>query len=478
MAVRETIALVLVASAATTVLPEGGWNATAHYALVEALADGTPRIDDNLNQTGDLAWVDGHFYAAKSPGLAMASVPLYAALDSLGVVPPQVETELAAPGAESVSELAIWQLNLVIIAAFVLVLAMMKIAADRVFPGTGSLVALLLGTGTMLLPFATAYFSHVLASALALAAFVIATSAFADRRAVAVLAGGVCGGFAVVVEQPALIATAAVGAYIATRRPHVRRAALFACGVAAGTLPLAAYNLWAFGSPLRTAYGDAVLQLGTTGHDVVGANEEGFFGLTYPHLDRLLDILVSERGLLVLTPVVVVAFAGLLPLARCGGRREAIFVASLATAFLLYAASYYLPFGGNSPGPRFLVPMLAFLAMPLAAASRKWPLVTFAAGAVSVFWMTCATLAGPLLSPTDSPTLWVARVIQGHDLLGSPLHISERGASVAFLVLILAAWTLVLVPRLKPSQERPRLLATRDPKQERARGNAISGRRR
>ena len=62
--VREVAALALVVVAAATVLPEAGWNATAHYALVESLADGTPRIDGHLNQGGDVAWVDGHFYAA------------------------------------------------------------------------------------------------------------------------------------------------------------------------------------------------------------------------------------------------------------------------------------------------------------------------------------------------------------------------------------------------------------------------------
>jgi len=54
-AVREVAALALVVTAAATVLPEAGWNATAHYALVESLADGTPRIDRHLNQGGDLA---------------------------------------------------------------------------------------------------------------------------------------------------------------------------------------------------------------------------------------------------------------------------------------------------------------------------------------------------------------------------------------------------------------------------------------
>ena len=68
--VRELLAIALVAVAAATQIPYPGWNAGAHYALVRSLVDGTPRIDKHLNQSGDIAWVDGHFYAAKSPGLA------------------------------------------------------------------------------------------------------------------------------------------------------------------------------------------------------------------------------------------------------------------------------------------------------------------------------------------------------------------------------------------------------------------------
>jgi len=96
-ALREVAALALVAVAAATVLPEAGWNATAHYALVESLADGTPRIDRHLNQGGDIAWVDGHFYAAKSPGLALVSLPLYAAFDAAGAVRPRAASRTGLP---------------------------------------------------------------------------------------------------------------------------------------------------------------------------------------------------------------------------------------------------------------------------------------------------------------------------------------------------------------------------------------------
>ena len=81
-------AIVLVAIAAASRTPDsGGWNGAAHFALVQSLADGTPNIDAHLNQSGDIAYVDGHFYAAKAPGLAMFSLPSYAVAKDLGAIP-------------------------------------------------------------------------------------------------------------------------------------------------------------------------------------------------------------------------------------------------------------------------------------------------------------------------------------------------------------------------------------------------------
>jgi hypothetical protein len=445
----ETVALALVALAAATVLPEAGWNATAHYALVESLADRTPSIDGNLNQGGDIAWVDGHFYAAKAPGLAIASMPLYAAFGAAGAVPAQETTDAGPPGAESVVEEAIWEVNLVVVAAFFVLLLLIRTAAERVAPRTGTPVALLLGLGTLLLPFATAYFSHVLSAVLGFGAFALLSDRRRGSSAARLAAAGVLAGLAVVVELPLVIVAAALGVYALIDGPRLRRGALYAAGVLVGVAPLLAYDTWAFGAPWRTAYADAVLELGETGHDVIGANDEGFFGLTRPELDRLTEVLFSELGLFVLTPVTAVAIAGLVPLLRRGRRRETVLIASLTAAFLLYNASYYLPLGGHVPGPRFLIPLLPFLALPLAAALARWPVVTLAAGAVSAFWMIAATLGGALLPPEDSPTTWLSDIAHRRQLAGTILTGSDDLALLAFLLPASAAVALVAIPRAR-----------------------------
>ena len=456
----ETVALALVAFAAATVLPEAGWNATAHYALVESLADGTPSIDGNVNQGGDIAWVDGHFYAAKAPGLAFASVPLYAAFATVDLVPEQESTDAGPPGAESVIEEAIWEVNLVVVAAFFVLLLLIRNVAERVAPRTGAPVALLLGLGTLLLPFATAYFSHVLSAMLGFAAFALLSSGQSPRSTASLVAAGGLAGLAVVVELPLVIVAAALGVYALLDRPRLRRGAAYAAGAIAGVTPLLAYHTWAFGAPWRTAYADAVLELGETGHDVIGANDEGLFGLTGPRLDRLVEVLFSDLGLFVLTPVTAVALVGLLPLLRRGHRREAVLVASLTAAFLLYNASYYLPLGGHVPGPRFLIPLLPFLALPLAAALARWPVVTLAAGSVSAFWMVAATLGGALIPPEDSPTIWLSDIVHGENTAGTIVTGGNDLALIAFAVPAAAAVCFVAVPRAR-AYVGPRVAATR-----------------
>ena len=91
-------------------------------------------------------------------------------------------------------------------------------------------------------------------------------------------------------------------------------------------------------------------------------------------------------------------------------RREALLIGGIAAAFLLFEASYEYPFGGNSPGPRQLIPILPFMALPLAICYRRFPVTTLALGVPSAVLMLAATVTHPM---NDFAGQWFQRIGDG-----------------------------------------------------------------
>ncbi len=368
-------AIALLGIALVAIQQSPGPTPVAHFALVRALSNGTAEIGPGV--TIDSAYIDGRYFANKAPGLAFALLPPYLGLRAVGVQP-------AAPGDGDAFRSSLWQLTLLgaVLPAVALML-LMFVAVERLYPGYGGLTAVLLGTGTMLLPFATLLFGHMLSATLGFAAFVVLL--LEHRRGPSAWRAGAAGllaGYALVVEYPLGIVALVLAAYVASGQRVARRLAAYAGGCLVGVLPLALYNTWAFGSPTTMSYTN-VLNAPSDGvgdPTLGGGNSTGLYGVSFPDLRTALSLLLSEKGLLVVTPLCVAALLGLPALWRAGRRAEALVCAAVPALFLAYNASYYLPFGGQGPGPRFLVPALPFLALPLAAALTRRLLPTLALG--------------------------------------------------------------------------------------------------
>ena len=360
-----------------------GWNQNAHLALVKALSHGTADIDRRGAGTGDLAHSDGRYYSAKAPGVALLAVGPYFALDRTGALEAVVRvTGIPREDAD------LWSLALIVCAlAAALTLVLAARLGDEVARGYGVAAAVTLGLATLFLPFSTLLFAHVPAAALAFAAFAVL---WLRKGTWAALAAGTLAGAAVTVEYPLALAALALGLYAISAGGWLRRGLAYAGGVLIGVSPLLAYNTWAFGSPLHFPYEDALPIAGNP------SNERGFFGIAWPDVETAARLLFGERGLVVITPIVLCALAALVPLYRTRWRREAVLIGGLFLAFLVYNAGYDVPFGGDSPGPRFLVAVLPFLAVPLAVSYAVWPRVTVALALVSALYAVGVTLTGPL----------------------------------------------------------------------------------
>src|SRR5690348_15981925 len=382
----------------------------AHYAAARAVADGVPYIDKWAAETCDSVRAHGHVYAAKGPAMDFWSAPWYLLLRTLHAVPPNRNLGMSYPAAMvGVPLRAIWQMNLwaVVVPALGLLL-LVRWMVDRIEPGLGLATAAILGVSTLVLPFSTLLFAHVPAAALAFLSFSLLFGTASLRR---VAAAGAAAGLAVAVDLPLALPAVLLGLYAAARAPRLRRLVAFGAGGLVGLAPLWAFDLWAFGNPLRLAY------TGTPGQGAAGGWEQtGFFGQTVPSGHILVDVLLSQRGLLVLTPVLAAAAAGSVVLWRRGLRAEVVFLAALVVVELVWNAGrhpYTFALGGWSPGPRFLIPLLPFLCWALAPALRRAPATVSALALVSAGAMAVATAAEPLLQDDDTHH-WIARIVDGN----------------------------------------------------------------
>ena len=417
---RKSAAIIALVLGWALIMQSLGWAQTSYYAFVTS-------IDAYHWETRDKSYINGHFYSVKAPGLALVLTPPFMALDAVGA--PTLARKAAdtarAGGARQwtyrglnvhaygynaqraaeikrrleIQAPMVWALGLfgTVLPALLLLLLTRRLV-DRIEPGLGTLTAVTLGGATLVMPFAVNLFSHVLAALLAFAAFALAwrerERAEPNMRDIAL--AGVLAGLAVTTEYPLAIAGAIVGVYVALR--GLRRAAVYAFGVVLGVLPLLIYNLLAFGSITTLSYKNAVNEQGRSGHETLGLNGDGLFGIGMPKPRYALELLLSPRGLVVVTPIVLMGLLGTVLLWRRGRRAEAGVIGAVVAAYFVYDAGYWLPMGGGSPGPRFLIPMLPFLAVGIAAAWRRWPGPTLALAVPSAVTMIAAAITYPLVT--------------------------------------------------------------------------------
>jgi hypothetical protein len=441
---RQTLlAPLCVALAYATLVQGAGSNQTAHYALVKAFAGGTATADRTRYEVGeagtmDVSWYRGHYYIAKAPGFAAAALPPYLLARLAGIRTTGDPSDM------------LWLLGLftVVLPALVL-LSLVALIAEDVAPGWGAATSTALGLGTLMLPFGTMFFAHVLPATLGFAAFAIV---WRERRSrpswFALFVAGGLAGLATTVEYPLAVIGVVVGGVAAATRPHLARAGAYLGAFAVGAAPLFLYNRWAFESWTHFPYRGVVEFAGRTGHDRL--QHFGAYGVAAPSVRQLSNLLFAKWGLMITSPILAAAAAGVVLLFRRGFRVEALAIAAVSTFVPLYTSGVIRPYGDVAPGPRYLIPALPFMAVALAAAFRSLPITTtmLAVGSAVLWVMVTATRP---MQAWDGHVL--DRIVSG-DLAGySPTVLDVVGFTgpyrvVPFFIALLAA--VVFVARLTP----------------------------
>ena len=394
------LAVVLTGLAYATLIQSFSWNQTSHYDLIRALNNGGTTIDAYQANTGDKAYYKGHWYSARAPGMALFALPFYDALNLVDaeswtrshVAPPN------RPGDEMIYLIGLWA-N--VLPGFLLVLLVWRVA-DRFEPGYGVAAAVALGLGTMVLPFSTLLFSHVFTTFLTFAAFWLMLRERDGPPSVSLLAvAGLAMGYAFSSEYPTFFAALVLGLFLLSRRDSLtpagvlRRGGAYVAGGLVGIIPLLLYNHYAFHSWTHLAYSNIPRQ------------QKGFFGIDAPSLRVLVTLLLDSRGLLTISPVLVMGAIGTVLLYKRGRRAEALTIGGICLCYMLYNSGYYLPFGGGFMGPRFLDTLLPFLAFPIALALKRFPGPTVALAAVSITTTVIATITHPLVGYETETVVWM-----------------------------------------------------------------------
>jgi len=384
---------------------------TAHYAAERAIASGSPAIDSWADETCDAVRRGGHVYAAKGPLMDLLAAPWYIVLRTADAVPRNPNAGTRYPVAMvGVPVRAVWQIGLwAVVIPSILLLVLVRRAVERIEPGLGTACAATLGLGTLLLPFSTLLFAHVLATLLLFAAFLVLFEGGPGLARTG--AAGALAGLSVSTDVPLAVPAAVLGVYAASRSPHGRRLLAFGAGGLLGLVPLLGFDTWAFGDPFRLAYSGTPAQ-GAAG----GWQQQGFFTLGSPSPRTAVELLLSQRGLFVLTPVTAAGIAGIVLLWRRRMKAEAALFAAMGVGIVAWSSgrgTRDLALGGWVPGPRFLIPLLPFLCFALAPMLRRLPVTVGALALVSAGAMLVATSAEPLLSNDDTHH-WIARIVEGN----------------------------------------------------------------
>ncbi|HEV2975412.1 MAG TPA: hypothetical protein VGX69_10555 [Solirubrobacteraceae bacterium] len=409
-------AILLVGLGYATMLQNWSDNQSSHYDLIRALDAGRTTIDYGPYPTKDKAEYHGHYFSARAPGLALYSLPFYELLKGAGAPAIARESKALRGEDEMIDFVGLWG-N--VLPGLILLLLVWRVA-ERFEPGYGVAAAVIVGLGTMVLPFSTLLFSHVFSAMLGFAAFAVMLRERAGPpRPLLLAAAGLLVGYAITSEYPLAFVAVVLAGYLLSRedawtpRLLALRAGAYVAGGVVGIVPLLLYNHAAFGSWTHLAYSNIPQQ------------QKGFFGISAPSLPVLATLLFDSRGLLTLSPVLIMGAIGTVLLYRRGNRAEALTSAAVCVCYLGYNSGYYLPFGGGSMGPRFLITLLPFLGFPIALALRRFPGPTLALAGASIAVAIVATITHPLVGYETETIVW-GRLLEGGEF--QPTIASAFGA--------------------------------------------------
>lgn len=353
----------------------GGWNQNATFDLTRALVERRTIIIDAYHEnTGDKSvGRHNHFYSNKPPGTSLLGVipyaPLYIIERAMHV---NVSSWLATTVNLCIVTMAVCGVCGALIPAVLYAWLRRRAgASDR----AALAVALIIAFGTYIFAYSTVYFAQVPSALFLFLAFVWLDDHPWLAGAAAGLSG-LCFYFCI----PAAIVLA-IFAFLRSRANAIR----FILGGLPFAIALGIYQKNAFGSPWRSSLESSGLF----------TTQGAFLGvLVRPSGIALWGITFSKfRGLFYISPVLLFAFVGaVIMIRRRAMLRELLLIAIVAFVFVLGTISFNGWHGGSAIGPRYILPIVPFLAIPMVFATSilRWLWIPLAAISIAINFLAAA----------------------------------------------------------------------------------------
>ncbi len=375
----------------------GGWNQNAHFDLTRAVVEHRSiRLDAYASNTGDTSLGRrGHIFANKPPGASF-----------IGAIPYAIVYAVERAAHADFGSWLIATLNLYLLTVLVcgicgaLIPAVIYLDLRRRAAATrraALAMALIFAFGTFLFAYSTVYFAQVPAALFLLLAFVWLDD-HPWRAGAAAGIAGMC--FYVCIPAAVAMALFASRAGVhAGRSGGVLAAPRFIVAGLPFGVALGAYHKAAFGSPWRTAVegSGAFVQKGALLGVLLRPSAEALWGVTFSRW----------RGLFAISPVLLFAFAGaVVMLRRRVLRRELAVIAVVAVIFVVSIISFNGWHGGSAIGPRYLLPVVPLLAIPMLFATTMLRPLWIVLAAVSIAINILAAAVDPM---PGAPIPWPLR---------------------------------------------------------------------
>jgi hypothetical protein len=395
-------------------------NQNSRLDMVVAVVDnGTFHIDAYVDNTVDYAYYQGHYYSDKAPGAAFLGIPTYAALRSFLELPVmdrlmtslsnnQALTATLREGGTglltqkvrfAMAQVAVTFVVSALPTAWIGVLLYRLMAQFTAQPWPRIVAVVGYGLLTPAFAYAGAFYGHQLSAACLFTAFYLVFTRMKRLPTQEMLAIGLLLGYSVITEYPSVLIAGILFLHTFYHLKDKRRIGWVILTGALIGIGWMTYNNAIFGSPLELGYGYSELW--------IEQHHTGFMSLTLPHWSAIWGITFGKfRGLFVLSPLLLLALPGFILWWRSGEHRPTFWVTLINVLIVfLFNSSSIMWWGGFAVGPRYLLPMLPFMVLPVVFVFREWGKRAWLKGIVVVLytWSLLATwgltLAGQAFPP-------------------------------------------------------------------------------